>query len=82
MDHPVATGIVAAAGLYALVGVVFAPWFSWRGADRIDASASGSTLGFRLIILPGAVLLWPVLMFRLRRDPVVIRDPHRDASAS
>lgn len=40
---------------------------------RIEPSARGASLGFRLLILPGAVLLWPVIARRaalaLRRSP-------------
>jgi hypothetical protein len=48
--------------LYLLLGLLFAIFFLIRGVERIDPSAHGSGLGFRLIILPGTIALWPVLL--------------------
>ena len=56
--------------LYGLAGLVFAVPFVIWGVDRIDPAARRSRLGFRLLILPGVVALWPVLARRwLRRVP-------------
>ena len=54
--------IVVALGLYAAAGLLFAlPVLAW-GLPRIDTAARGTRLAFRLIILPGAIALWPVLL--------------------
>ncbi len=50
---------------YLFIGVVFAAPFAWRWVARLDPVAAHGTLGFRLLILPGAVLLWPHLARRL-----------------
>lgn len=47
--------------LYCAVGLVFAVIFSWRGAGRLDPRATGSSRPFRLVILPAATALWPLL---------------------
>lgn len=52
---------------YLALGALFALWFSWRGAGRLDPVAREGTLGFRVLILPGACLLWPVLALRILR---------------
>ena len=65
---------------YTIFGVVFAIYFVSSGVNRVDSSAKGSTMGFRLIILPGAVLLWPLLLGRIVRgitDPPEERNAHR-----
>jgi len=54
-------------GLYAGAGVLFALAFVIFGAQRIDASAHGSGLAFRLFIFPGSVALWPLLWRHWRR---------------
>jgi hypothetical protein len=54
-------------GLYFAVGLLFAVPFVLRGVSRIDPVAGGSSWGFRLIILPGVVALWPLLLNRWRR---------------
>ena len=35
--------------------------FVLRGVDRVDASARGASIGFRLLILPGTAALWPLM---------------------
>jgi hypothetical protein len=59
--------IVRSVELYLLVGILFALWFSWRGAARLDPVATESSLGFRWMIVPAAAALWPLLAFRLLR---------------
>jgi len=51
-------------GVYAAVGVLFAIAFVIIGVSRVDPVAKNSTAGFRFIILPGAALLWPLLLRR------------------
>ena len=78
-----ATALVINLGIYLAVGVLFAPLFAFRGAKRIDPGADPGTLGFRLLILPGAVLLWPLLLFRWLRGPATPpeeRNAHRVAA--
>ena len=52
------------AGAYAAIGLVFALAFVIRGAGVIDPNAKGAPIGFRLLILPAAMLLWPLLAVR------------------
>ena len=47
--------------VYSLCGLAVAVPFVLRGVDRVDASAKGASIGFRLIILPGMVALWPLM---------------------
>jgi hypothetical protein len=54
--------------VYLTAGLVFALPFAFRWAGRLDAAARAGTLGFRLLILPGAMLLWPWLIARLLRQ--------------
>ena len=59
-----ASFLVDALGLYAALGFAFALAFITRGLDAIEAGASGGTWGFKLLIVPGCVLLWPWLLRR------------------
>jgi hypothetical protein len=63
----VVSALVLAGKGYLVIGALFAAWFAYRGAGRLDPAASGSTAGFRLLLVPGAALLWPYLALRLRR---------------
>jgi len=54
--------ILTLAGFYAVVGMIFAAAFVTGGVGRIDPAARGAPLAFRLLILPGSVALWPLLV--------------------
>ena len=53
-----------AIGVYLLIGLIFALIFVVFGVSKVDQDAKGSGLGFRLIILPGTILLWPFLLLK------------------
>jgi hypothetical protein len=59
----VAAIIIDAVLAYAAVGTVLALAFLLWGIDRIDAAAVGA-YAFRPLLLPGLVLLWPVVAVR------------------
>lgn len=48
---------------YAIIGAVVAAGFLLFGVGRISPEARGSYL-FRLLILPGIVGLWPLVLWR------------------
>jgi hypothetical protein len=49
---------------YAAVGLLFGVPFVLWGVGRVDESARGTSLSFRLLILPGVVAFWPILAWR------------------
>ena len=61
------------AGVYLAAGACFAVCFAAWGAQTIDSAAEGMPLLARLLILPGATALWPLLLVRWlrRRSPPV-----------
>jgi hypothetical protein len=59
--------VAALLAAYAAIGVLFALAFAWRGAAQLDPAARASGAGFRLIILPGAAALWPLLLVKWMR---------------
>ena len=84
MAQTVAEWLVSAAGVYLAAGVVFAVPFVVVGVGKIDRVAAHGTPGFRLIIFPGAVALWPLLAVRWLRatgTPPEEKNPHRRAAA-
>ncbi len=70
---------VQAVELYLWFGLAFAVGFVLFGASRIDPGAREGSLGFRLIVIPGVALLWPLLAWRLARGHglPVERNAHR-----
>lgn len=59
--------IVYAAGIYLLLGVLFAVWFVISGITKLDNSAKDTNFGFRFIIFFGAVAFWTLLAWRLAK---------------
>ena len=65
---------------YLAVGFLFAIAFVISGVRRVDSTAADGTWGFRLIILPGAMALWPLLAIRWWRasgSPPQEKNAHR-----
>ena len=50
--------------VYGSLGLVFALPFVFVGVSRVDPAAGRSPWGFRLLILPGVVGLWPVMLVK------------------
>ncbi len=86
MSGEMAAGwVVWGAGAYLALGVVFALLFLLRGVERLDPAVRGSSVGFRLVVLPGVVTLWPLLLWRWargRRGVPVEANAHRRAAGS
>ena len=55
-------GLVAG---YLAIGLLFGIFFAFKGAELLDPVAAGSPIGFRILVLPGAVALWPLLLVKL-----------------
>ena len=65
-----------------LVGLLCVPWIIVRGLDRIDPAVSGSSRGFRLMMIPSAIVFWPLLLTRAlkRQSPSEERTAHKEAA--
>ena len=68
MSLTAATLIVRLFIVYFAAGLLFAVLFAVWWAGRLDPVARSGTPGFRLLIIPGAILLWPLLAVRLLRN--------------
>lgn len=65
---------------YALVGIVFAAVFVSVGVQKLDSEARGSSVGFRLLLIPGVAAFWPMLLARWSRgivEPPIEKNVHR-----
>ncbi|MEM9065644.1 MAG: hypothetical protein AAGB51_09170 [Planctomycetota bacterium] len=49
---------------YIAIGVVFALAFVTKGIAVIDEVARSAPLRVRILLLPGSVALWPILLMR------------------
>lgn len=48
--------------IYLLAGVLFAIAFLTKGIKAVDPSAQGVSFGFKFLITPGCIALWPILL--------------------
>lgn len=82
MLESIARLLIYGAEAYLGLGLAFALAFAFVGAGRIDPQARRGTLGFRLLILPAAAALWPLLAWRWAKGtpPPEERNAHRDAA--
>jgi hypothetical protein len=81
----IAAFLLIVAGVYLLCGVMFAVPFVLVGVGRIDPHAAHGSWGFRALILPGTVLLWPLLVRRWLggiHQPPMEKTAHRQLAAS
>jgi hypothetical protein len=60
--------VLLMAAAYLIVGLVFSIFFVTILVAKIDESAQKSSWGFRLIIIPGVVVFWPVLLKKIFRS--------------
>src|SRR5438045_2004165 len=60
--------IVFLAEIYAALGAVIAAWFLLAAIDRIDPAARDA-FAFRPLLIPGLVLLWPLVLRRYLGRP-------------
>ena len=68
MTESAATLLVTVLSVYAALGLLFAVAFVLVGAGRIDPVARAGSVGFKLLIVPGAAALWPLLALRWMRS--------------
>ena len=54
---------------YVLCGLAVGVPFVLSGVDRVDEAARGASLGFRLLILPGTIALWPLVATKWIKAP-------------
>jgi len=69
-------------GCYLACGLVFAVAFICRGIKQIDPHAAHGSWGFRLLIIPGTIAFWPLLLSRWVKgihQPPEERTAHRRA---
>lgn len=54
-------------GIYLAAGLIFSLYFLLKGAATLDEDTKDSPWHFKLIIWPGTVFLWSVLLVKMIR---------------
>lgn len=62
MPVEIADAVLRIAAGYLAIGAVFASVFIALGLRRVDPLAAAGALRFKVLIVPGIVALWPVLL--------------------
>jgi hypothetical protein len=60
--------LVNVLGAYVAAGGLFGVVFLWRWIGRLDPAAAHASRGFRVLVFPGVVMLWPLFAVRLLRQ--------------
>jgi membrane protein implicated in regulation of membrane protease activity len=79
----IAASFLILLGIYLGCGFLFAIPFVFLGVKKIDPHASHGSWGFRLLIFPGVVAFWPLLLRRWLKgisEPAEERNAHREAT--
>ena len=77
------TWALVALAVYSSLGVLFALPFVMHWVKRLDPDAAEGSWGFKVLIFPGSVALWPLLVRRVLAGQAGMpaeRTPHRTAA--
>jgi len=53
--------LLVTVGIYLVIGLIFYVALSIKGFDKIDPGTRNSGIGFKLILVPGILVFWPIL---------------------
>lgn len=59
--------VLAGIAVYLLCGLIFSILFISKGLKQLDEGTHGTGIGFKLIILPGCIILWPLLFTKWKK---------------
>jgi hypothetical protein len=54
--------VLIALGVYALIGIIIGVPLLLLGLNRIDPLIRSSSISVRLLLLPGIITLWPIML--------------------
>jgi hypothetical protein len=74
----IAAMFLALLAAYLTCGLMFAVPFALVGVKKIDPHAAHGSWGFRILIIPGTMVFWPLLS---RRWATGIREPPEECNA-
>ena len=66
MIESVFTVLVNVAAVYVACGLLVAALFLARWCKTFDPSAAHGSWGFRVLVVPGIVALWPLILMKVR----------------
>lgn len=64
---------------YLLMGVIFVIPFLKKGITIVDEGARHATTGFKIIIIPGVITFWPVLLNKwIKENKKIVKKPAKE----
>ena len=72
--------VLAVVGIYMLIGLIFGIYFAFTQVGKVDPVAKAGTWGFRILIIPGMTIFWPIFAKRLAaglETPPIEQNAHR-----
>lgn len=73
MSEQIVTVILMVIAAFLSAGILFSVFFLARGLKVVDEGAHGSSIGFRIIIIPGIIVFWPMLLRKWIRAERALR---------
>ena len=70
--------ILIVVAFYLVLGILFVVPFLIKGLTKVDESAHGGTIGFKIIIIPGVIIFWPVLLNKWIKANATEARKHRE----
>ena len=67
MIETVANIFLAALAIYLVLGIVFSISFYRKGVHQIDDGVKSAPRSMKVLIFPGVVALWPILLKRVKK---------------
>lgn len=67
MIETIVTIFLLLLGVYVLIGIIFYFPFIKKGVHKIDDGVKDAPLFMKVLIFPGAVVLWPVLVKKVKK---------------
>ncbi|MEO9887583.1 MAG: hypothetical protein ABJR05_16885 [Balneola sp.] len=68
---------------YLVIGLIASIFISFRGVKKLDSASKDGTMGFKLLIIPGLCVFWPLFVLRLNKglqEPPSENNAHRNAA--
>lgn len=63
---------------YLVLGVLFVIPFLLKGISKVDEGTHGGTKGFKIIIIPGVIVFWPVLFNKWMKANATEAQKHKE----
>ncbi|MFY0593848.1 hypothetical protein [Roseivirga sp.] len=67
MTETLASILLIVLGLYILIGLIFYIPFIKTGVHKIDGGVKDAPVFMKILILPGTVALWPILLNKVKK---------------